>query len=92
MYRTNTSGVGDAFWNKKAAQGPSVHSSGNKLFSYGTVILQRLSNGRTIGNITKYSTTTSKHQSQVGVRRATYFVKDVPRGTTDLRKFKKVKG
>jgi hypothetical protein len=71
---TSTSAVGNAFWNKKAAKGSSVHSSGNKLFSYGTVILQRLSNGRTIGNVTKYSVTTSKHQSQVGVRRASRLV------------------
>lgn len=28
-----TSEVGNAFWNKKAMKGSSVHSSGNKLFT-----------------------------------------------------------
>ena len=84
---TDTRSVGEAFWKGKAAKGSSVHSSGDKLFSYGTVILQRLGNGRTIGNITKYSTTTSKHQSQTSVRRATKTVSGVPRGTTDLRPY-----
>lgn len=87
----DTSGVGRAFWSGRAAVGSSVHSSGDKLFSYGTVILQRLANGRTIGNATKYSTTTSKHQSQVNVRMATYTVTGVPRGVTDLRPYLKKK-
>jgi hypothetical protein len=87
----NTSDVGRAFWSGRAATGSSVSSSGDKLFSYGTVILQRLSNGQTIGNVTKYSTTTSKHQSQTGVRMATRTVSGVPRGATDLRPYLKRK-
>ena len=85
----STSDVGRAFWSKRAAGGSSVHSSGDKLFSYSTVILQRLANGKTVGNVTKYSATTSKHQSQVGVRMATHLVSGVPRGVTDLRPYLK---
>ena len=85
----NTENVGRAFWSGRAAVGPSVHSSGDKLFSYSTVILQRVGNGQTIGNTTKYSTTTSKHQSQTGVRMATHKVSGVPRGVTDLRPYLK---
>lgn len=91
MSPMNTSDVGRAFWSKRAATGSSVHSSGDKLFSYATVILQRLPNGQTIGNATKYSTTTSKHQSQTGVRMATHTVTGVPRGVTDLRPYLKKK-
>ena len=89
MVSVSTSEVGKAFWNKKAARGPSVFSTGDKLYSYSTVILQRLPNGHTIGNKTRYSTTTSKHQSQVGVYRATHHVTDVPMGATDLRRYLK---
>ena len=59
----NTTAVGAAFWNKKTARGSSVHATATRLYSYSTVILQRLPNGHTIGNITRYSQTTSKHQS-----------------------------
>ena len=81
--------VGKAFWNKKPARGSSVHSTGDKLFSYGTVILQRLQNGKVIGNATKYSVTTSKHQSQVNIFKSDYRVTGVPMGRSDLRPYKK---
>lgn len=87
----STSGVGRKFWEGKAGVANSVHSSGDKLFSYGTVLLQRLSNGKVIGNMTKYSPTTSKHQSQVSVYRADYKVTGVPRGVSDLRPYLKRK-
>lgn len=87
----STPDVGRAFWSGRAASANRVHSSGDKLFSYGTVLLQRLSNGQTIGNVTKYSATTSKHQSQVGASMATKKVSGVPRGTTDLRPYLKRK-
>ena len=80
----NTSLVGRAFWNGKSAKGSFVHSTGDKLFSYGTVILQRMPDGKVIGNKTKYSQTTSKHQSQVNMLQADYFVHRVDRGVTDL--------
>jgi hypothetical protein len=79
--------VGDAFWQGMKAKGSSVTSEGDKLYSYGTVILQRLADGRVVGNKTKYSTTTSKHQSQVGVGRADVFADDVPMDTDDLSSF-----
>ena len=87
----NAADVGRAFWSGRPGSGSNVHTSGDKLFSYGTVIAQRLGNGQTIGNVTKYSVTTSKHQSQTGVRMATHQVTGVPRGTTDLRPFMKRK-
>lgn len=74
----------DAFWKGKKCTGSSTHSTGDKLFSYGTVILQRLPDGKTIGNITKYSNTTSKHQSQGRVHSADMLVDAVRRGVIDL--------
>jgi len=91
VQRLKTREVGEAFWNRKSAQGSSVHCTATRLYSYGPVILQRLPNGRTIGNTTKYSTTTSRHQSECGVRDATYTVTGVPRGTEDLRPYLKKK-
>jgi len=88
---TTTAEVGRAFWQGRPARGSSVHSTGNKAYSYNTVLLQRLGNGKTIGNITKYSVTTSKHQTQMGVRMATYLVSGVPRGAQDLRPYLKGK-
>jgi len=73
-----------AFRKGKSGKGSSTSSTGDKLFSYGTVILQRLPNGQTIGNTTKYSATTSKHQSQAGMNTADLLAVGVPRGTADL--------
>ena len=83
----STSEAGRAFWEGKKAKGSSVESTGNKLYSYATVILQRLPSGEVIGNDTKYSNTTSKHQSQVRVMSADIIVHNVPRGEDDLRKY-----
>lgn len=74
----------DRFRKGKAGKGSALWSAGDKLFSYGTGILQSIPDGRLIGNITKYSRTTSRHQSQAGVRSACFLVDNVPRGTTDL--------
>lgn len=79
--------VGDAFWQGRKLSGSSVHSTGDKLYSYNTVILQRLPDGRVIGNHTKYSVTTSKHQSQVGVSRASLKATNVPMGADDLEPY-----
>ena len=83
----STFGASVAFWNGKAAKGSSVESTGNKLYSYTTVILQRLSSGEVIGNDTKYSATTSRHQSQARIASADIIVHNVPRGEDDLRKY-----
>ena len=62
------------------------HDAGDKVYSYSTVILERHS-GLTIGNVTYYSTTTSRHQSKAGSRAADVVLDDVPQGTTDLYAF-----
>ena len=84
-----TSEVGNAFWNREKAKGSSVKTDGEKLWSYNTVILQRLSNGSTIGNTTKYSSTTSRTQTQVGVKNATFLVDKVPMTAQDLQEYNK---
>lgn len=69
-----------------------INYDGSKLFSYNTCIAQKLSNGAIIVNNTKYSRTTSKHQSYL--RRAiptelkTYITdKQVPVNTYDLKSY-----
>lgn len=56
-----------------------------RIFSYNTCILQRLEDGTTVGNVTKYSVTTSKHQTKAGARLADVLVDNVPEGTQYLR-------
>ena len=57
---------------------------GSVVFSYATMIRQTLPGGLTIGNVTRYSMTTSHHQSKAGVRLCDVKLDDVPRGTDDL--------
>lgn len=86
----SNSQVAKAFWNKQKGYNRGLTSTGDKLFSYSTCILQRLPSGSTIGNCTKYFATTSKHQSIACVRSADYVVDDVDRGASDLvERFKK---
>lgn len=73
-----------AFWKGELGEGSNTHSTGDKLFSYSTVILQRLSDGSVIGNVTKYSSTTSLHQARAGVNIAEMLITGVPRGANDL--------
>lgn len=56
-----------------------------RIMSYDTCILQRLADGATIGNVTKYSVTTSRHQSRAGSRLADVLVDNIPEGTQYLR-------
>lgn len=56
-----------------------------RIMSYNTCILQVLSDGTTIGNVTKYSVTTSKHQTKAGSRTADILVGNIPEGTQYLR-------
>ncbi len=77
----------EQFKKGKPCKSKSVTSTGDKLFSYSTIICQRLEDGTTIGNITKYSPTTSHHQSEVGVSYCTYVVGNVPINTKDLIKY-----
>ena len=65
-----------------------IHKSGyretpNTVFSYDTCIWQRVG-GLTIGNVTKYSMTTSHHQTRAMVRSCDVLLDDVPRGCADL--------
>ena len=54
------------------------------VFSYDTMIRQTLPSGLTIGNVTRYSMTTSHHQSMAGVRLCDVKLYNVPHGTNDL--------
>ena len=64
---------------------------GDKVYSYSTVILERHS-GMTIGNVTYYSVTTSRHQSKAGSRLADVVLDNVPQGTTSLYSIAKERG
>jgi hypothetical protein len=57
---------------------------GLRVWSYQTCIRDVLPDGRTIGNATHYSPTTSVHQNAVSVRACDVVVSDVPRGTESL--------
>jgi len=57
-----------------------------KLFSYSTIIAQRFDNGTIIFNATKYSPTTSRHQSLLFRCGLCVYVKaaNIPMGTHEL--------
>lgn len=57
---------------------------GNRAWSYSTALRDVLPDGRTIGNVTRYSVTTSKHQSFARVRSCRVQVDGVPIGTDNL--------
>lgn len=58
-----------------------------KHYSYGTCIVDKTADGRRIGNVTRYSVTTSNHQRVAGVADCAVFVTGVPLGTTNLAAF-----
>lgn len=60
------------------------------VYSYSTAIMQRMPDGRTIGNVTGYSRSTTTHQNAIGAKYADILVKGVPRGTRDLRRYMKL--
>lgn len=60
------------------------HEHGDRVYSYQTVIRQTVAGGLTIGNDTRYSVTTSKHQSRAGVRSCDVVLDNVPEGCSDL--------
>lgn len=77
-----------------SAKANSLEFTNNKLYSYATVIAQRLDDGRVIVNDTKYSVTTSKHQgllryylSKVYNNNELIRVNNVPRGTYNLERY-----
>jgi hypothetical protein len=59
------------------------HDHGGKVYSYDTVIFERHS-GISIGNVSYYSGTTTRHQQQAGAFAADVRLDNVPKGTTDL--------
>ena len=75
--------VAEAFLKYEKASTNNIYSTGNKLFSYSTCIAQH-SEGRIIGNATKYSSTTSKHLSYVKRNVTKWTTKNVPVETSDL--------
>lgn len=74
-----------------------ISSDGSKIYSYGTVIGQKLANGSVILNETKYSVTTSIHQSHLRYALTSltpsvvvhHTTKQVPIGTYDLYRYTK---
>lgn len=78
--------VCEEFARGNEANGSNLSTDGERLWSYGTVIAQRV-RGRVIMNLTKYSVTTSRHQNYM--RRALRYVETEtvtgkPRGVYDL--------
>ena len=73
----------------------SISDNGDRLYSYGTVIAQKLPSGAIILNDTKYSVTTSKHQSHTRLAISRYAKelktyhtdKFVPMGAYDLIRY-----
>lgn len=64
----NNLDVINAFYDKKLGKNKNLTSTGNKLISYNTTIAERIYVDNItliIKNITKYSSTTSKHQSLI---------------------------
>lgn len=74
-----------------AANNMSVSYDGMRLYSYETVIAQRLKNGVILVNYTRYSATTRKHQrflmDAARTSKTRENKKDVPFYTDDLRKY-----
>ena len=81
----NNSQVAQAFWDNKPkpCKSKSLFYEDGKLFSYGTIILQRIGEN-IIGNGTKYSQTTSCHQTTASIYKANIVLYEVPRGCHDL--------
>lgn len=79
--------VVDSFLRRQIAHTINLYSTGDKLFSYSTVIAQYIGdydNPTLVGNATKYSVTTSRHMSYVKDSIDIYTTKYVPRGTNNL--------
>ena len=77
------------FVNGKSGKSLSMTSTGDKLYSYYTIIAQRTAEGKVLMNSTKYSVTTSKQQTLARYHIGNYVstTQSVPRGTTDLTRY-----
>jgi len=80
--------VCDACWLGERAENRNMKSDGIRLWSYWNVILQRTADGVTIGNATKYSQTTSCHQSVARVMDAEVVLTGLPIGVSNLEDFR----
>jgi len=80
--------VANRFSDGKTGSSRNLRSTGDKLYSYATVIAQRMPSGSVIGNRTRYSHSTSKHQSIAHIYYADILVDGVPRGTDDLMPYR----
>ena len=56
----------------------------DRVYSYQTCIRQTVAGGLTLGNVTYYGCTTSKHQGKANVRACDVLLDNVPDGTSDL--------
>lgn len=60
-----------AFVNRKSAKCLSMHTDGKRLYSYSTCIAEFAPDGKLVLNVTKYSSTTSRHLTELrGVLRS----------------------
>ena len=57
---------------------------GRRVYSYGTCLIDVLPDGRTLGNLSHYSTTTTRHQTETRVAACEVTVDHVPQGVEDL--------
>ena len=62
----------------------SLRHTATRTYSYSTPIRQTLGNGLTIGNVTKYSRTTARHQNAMGCKLCDVVLDNVPKECDDL--------
>ena len=88
MKRITNEDVVNSFYEGKPNESDNMSTDGHKLLSYSTAIAERVvSDGKTviIKNVTRYSNTTSKHQSLLD--KFDYVVTDVPKDEQHLIKY-----
>jgi hypothetical protein len=87
MFVSNENGK----YNGKKCNSMHISEDGNKIFSYGTCLAQRLSNGTYVVNDTKYSVTTSRQQTMLNhalrFANTMYLKNKIPMWTKDLRMY-----
>jgi hypothetical protein len=74
-------------WTGTGKSNLRIEGGGADVWSYRTRIVETLPGGRTVGNVTKYSATTSRHQSKARVWSCDIFVTDIPEGTYSLAEY-----
>lgn len=89
--RVNTKKALDAWKQHKACKpAQSIHTDGERIYSYSTCIVERLENGVVVMNRTSYSVTTTIHQNALAVYVCSdVTANDVPRGTRSLERYAK---